>query len=161
VAIAKGDLFALPEHIEAYLGAVLVQLPAEHHLRGLDRERFVDRLTHYLAEINSTHPFREGNGRTQRTFIGQLAHDAGYRIDWSKLDPKLNIDASRAAHRGDNQPLRATLGGLITSPEQDDIKQLCSTASPRPVRPTGQSRSPAQPRGTPPASRRSPRRPKR
>ncbi len=63
------------------------------------------------GEINSTHPFRDGNGRTQRAFIGQLTHDAGYRIDWSKLDPRLNIDASGAAHRGDNQPLRAMLGG--------------------------------------------------
>lgn len=122
VAIAKGDLFALPEHIESYLAGVLAQLPAERHLRGFDCEPFVDRLTHYLAEINSTHPFREGNGRTQRAFISQLAHDAGYRIDWSKLDPRLNIDASRAAHRGDNQPLRAMFGGLITSREQDDIK---------------------------------------
>ncbi|MGH2870605.1 MAG: Fic/DOC family protein [Solirubrobacteraceae bacterium] len=122
VAIARHDLFALPEHIESYLGGVLAQLPAEQHLRGLDREAFVDRLTYYLAEINASHPFREGNGRTQRAFIGQLAQDAGYRIDWHRLDPQLNIDASRAAHRGDNQPLRAMLDGLIVTPEQDDIK---------------------------------------
>jgi cell filamentation protein len=71
VAIAKGDLFALPEHIASYLGGVLAQLPGEQHLRGLDREAFIDRLTHYLAEINATHPFREGNGRTQRAFVQQ------------------------------------------------------------------------------------------
>jgi fido (protein-threonine AMPylation protein) len=44
-------------------------------------------LTYYLAEINATHPFREGNGRTQRAFLQQLAEDAGYRIDWRTLDP--------------------------------------------------------------------------
>jgi hypothetical protein len=34
VAIAKGDLFALPQHIEPYLTSVLAQLPAENHLQA-------------------------------------------------------------------------------------------------------------------------------
>jgi fido (protein-threonine AMPylation protein) len=57
VAIVKGDdLFALPEHIDSYLGGGLAQLGDEQHLRDLDREPFIDRLAHYLAEINATHP---------------------------------------------------------------------------------------------------------
>jgi cell filamentation protein len=119
VAIAKDDLFALPQHIEPYLGAVLSQLAAENYLRGLDRDDLIDRLTHYLAEINATHPFREGNGRTQRAFLSQLAaNHAGYRIEWARLDPQRNLDASRAAHRGDNRPLRAILDELITEVEK-------------------------------------------
>jgi cell filamentation protein len=160
VSIAKGDLFALPEHIEPYLGGVLAQLAGEQHLRGLDRDPFIDRLTHYLAEINATHPFREGNGRTQRAFLQQLAQDASYRIDWRTLDPQENIDASRAAHRGDNQPLRAILAQLVTTPEQDEITRVLSAASPRPPRPTTTPTrsSSQQPR---PPTRRSSRAPKR
>jgi hypothetical protein len=45
VAIAKSDLLALPEHIETYLDSVLANLPREQHLKDLDRERFIDRLT--------------------------------------------------------------------------------------------------------------------
>jgi cell filamentation protein len=82
VVIAKDDLFALPENIVSYLGSVLAKLPAGRHLRGLTREQVIDRLTYYLAEINATHPFREGNGRAQRAFVAQLAADAGYRVDW-------------------------------------------------------------------------------
>ncbi|HBE13799.1 MAG TPA: hypothetical protein DEB10_07630 [Ruminococcaceae bacterium] len=32
------------------------------------------------------HPFREGNGRTQRVFISQLIRNAGYDIDFSEID---------------------------------------------------------------------------
>ncbi len=92
---------------------MLEELPRENYLRRLDRDQIVNRLTHYLAEINATHPFREGNGRTQRSFLGQLAADAGYLIAWERLDPQRNINASRVAHRGDNRPLRAMLAELI------------------------------------------------
>ena len=40
---------------------------------------------HYLGETNALHPFREGNGRAQRAFIGQVAREAGYEIEWSKI----------------------------------------------------------------------------
>ena len=34
---------------------------------------------------NHIHPFREGNGRTQRLFIAQLIRYAGYDIDFSEI----------------------------------------------------------------------------
>lgn len=113
VAIAKTDLFALPQHIESFLADALAKLAAEQHLRGLDRDRIVDRLAHYLAEINAAHPFREGNGRTQRAFIAQLGNQAGYRVAWERADATRNIDAFIAAMRGDNAPLRAMLHELV------------------------------------------------
>jgi len=113
VPIAKADLFALPEHIETYLGRVLRQLSGENYLRGLARERIIDRLAYYLAEINAVHPFREGNGRTQRAFISQLANQAGYRIAWERLDPQRNNDVSIASMRGDNGPLREMLNDIV------------------------------------------------
>ena len=42
--------------------------------------RFVGRQAHYLGEVNALHPFREGNGRAQRVFFGQLARDAGFTL---------------------------------------------------------------------------------
>jgi cell filamentation protein len=114
VAIAKDDsLFALPEHIEAYLRGLFEVLAAEDHLRGLARTDFLDRATHYHAELNAAHPFREGNGRAQRAFLGQLSRDAGHRLAWQRLDRERNIDAARASHRGDNSPLRALLDELL------------------------------------------------
>jgi len=36
-------------------------------------------------ELNAAHPFREGNGRTQRAFLRQLAATGGYRLELSQL----------------------------------------------------------------------------
>ncbi|WP_212762334.1 Fic family protein [Nocardia uniformis] len=66
-----------------------------------------------MAEVNAIHPFREGNGRAQRAFFGQLAREAGWLIDWSALDPDENVRASRASLRGDNGPLHAMLKRLV------------------------------------------------
>jgi cell filamentation protein len=113
VAIATGDLFALPQHIESYLAAALDRLADERDLTGLHVDLFIDRLAHYLAEINATHTFREGNGRAQRAFLGQLGNDAGYRIAWERTDPSTNNAASIASIRGDNRLLRAMLADLV------------------------------------------------
>jgi len=114
VKIAKGEsMFALPQHVAPYLTGVLSDLAKEDRLRGLERDEFVERLAYYYAEINAVHPFREGNGRTQRAFLGRVAADAGHPIDWTDLDPDGNIRASRASHRGDNEELKKLLGALI------------------------------------------------
>jgi cell filamentation protein len=114
VAIAKGDsLFALPQHLESYLNSLFGELAGEAFLRGLNPEQFLDRLTHHHAELNAAHPFREGNGRTQRAFLGQLAREAGHTLAWRRLDRERNIEAARASHRGDNGPLRDLLAELL------------------------------------------------
>lgn len=114
VSIAKEQsLFALPEHIEPYLRRVFSELASEHLLRGLSREELVDRVTHYHAELNAVHPFREGNGRTQRAFLGQLARDAGYHIAWERLEGKRNVEASKASLQGHDRLLRAMLNELV------------------------------------------------
>lgn len=114
VRIAKGgDLFALPEHIGPYLMTLLADLAREDRLQGLEREQFVERLTHYYAEINAVHPFREGNGRAQRAFLGQIAKAAGHPITWAHLDAERNVHAARESHRGNNSLLREMLSALL------------------------------------------------
>jgi cell filamentation protein len=66
-------------------------------LRSLERDAFIDRLTYYLGEVNAIHPFREGNGRTQRAFFEQLAYDAGFTLAWQHLDAARNIATLAAA----------------------------------------------------------------
>jgi cell filamentation protein len=115
VVLAKTDLFCLPEHIESYGTEIFSQLTEENRLHGLDRDHFIDRLAHYLSDVNALHPFRDGNGRAQRAFFAQLASDSGYRLDWQLIDPKINTDASVAAMQGDEEPMRRLLDE-ITQP---------------------------------------------
>ncbi|MGW0003170.1 Fic/DOC family protein [Nocardia grenadensis] len=113
IGIARTEPFCLPSHIDSYAAQVFGQLATENFLRGATRQVFVDRLTHFLAEVNAIHPFHEGNGRAQRAFFGQLARQAGHPIDWSLLDPVENATASRLWLVGDNRPLRGLLDRLV------------------------------------------------
>lgn len=114
VAIGKGAPFCPPHRLVPDAEVLFVQLARGRHLHGLDRSTFVDALTWLLAGLNRLHPFREGNGRTQRAFLAQLAADAGHPIRWAAMDPAENVAASRAAHRDDDTaPLRALLDPLV------------------------------------------------
>lgn len=113
VVIAKGSMFCLPQFIEPATAEISRQLRDESVLRGFARDAFIDRLTYYLGEVNAIHPFREGNGRTQRVFFEQLASQAGYRLDWQRLDADRNIAASDSIMRGDPGPMRKMLDELI------------------------------------------------
>lgn len=114
VSLGKaGQLFCPPQAIEQRAGEVFLALAARDHLRGLDRGRFLDALTELLAALTFLHPFREGNGRTQRAFVAQLARDARHRLDWAAMDATENDTASRAANEGDLEPLRSMLDTLL------------------------------------------------
>jgi cell filamentation protein len=113
VPIAKRDLFCLPQHIQSSAHDIFDALARERHLSGMSYEDFIDRLAHYLSNVNALHPFRDGNGRTQRAFFSQLAHDAGYRLQWQHVDYEQNNDASIAAMRGNEQPLRDMLTEVV------------------------------------------------
>jgi cell filamentation protein len=112
IAIAKGAMFCLPQYIEPAATEIFRLLCSDNFLRGLERGLFIDRLTYYLGEVNAVHPFREGNGRTQRAFFEQLAHDAGFTLAWQRLDADRNIAASVAIMRGDPEPMRKMLDEL-------------------------------------------------
>lgn len=117
VALAKpGSLFALPEHIASYAAELFDRLAEEERLRGLKLDRFAERLTYYYSEINALHPFREGNGRTQRAFLGQLALDAGHALSWEHLDAKALVHASQRSFQGDDLPLRRLLDEALGPP---------------------------------------------
>jgi cell filamentation protein len=113
VAIAKGSLFCLPQYIEPSAAEIFRQLRDENFLQSLERDAFIDRLAYYLGEVNAIHPFREGNGRTQRAFFEQLAYDAGFTLAWQHLDAARNIATSTATMRGDTAPMRKMLDELV------------------------------------------------
>lgn len=86
--ISKGTTtFAHPLHINSFGNDILKKLKNEQFLKGLDKEKFSERASYFLGEVNILHPFREGNGRVQREFFRLLALKNGYELDWSKISP--------------------------------------------------------------------------
>lgn len=86
VEIGKSDEYFLDY---TYIGNgarfVFNELSSENYLQGLNRDDFVKRLAYFYEQLNFIHPFREGNGRTQRIFWQRIANDAGYIINWPKI----------------------------------------------------------------------------
>lgn len=114
VEIAKGNTrFANSDAIEQAARELFEKLHTENLLKDLPRDEYVKHLAHYYSEINILHPFREGNGRTQRVFFSQLAAQADYRLAWERMDGDENLRICIAAYEGDESPLTAMLGQLL------------------------------------------------
>ncbi|MCC9184813.1 Fic/DOC family protein [Mycolicibacterium mageritense] len=64
---------------------VFDRLKAEQYLSDLPPEEFVERLGRYWGTIDSVHPFREGNTRTETIFFHQLCRNAGYDLGAEQL----------------------------------------------------------------------------
>jgi len=114
VEIAKGSTrFANSDIIEQAAGRLFEQLHAEDLLKSMPRDQYTARLAHYYSEINVLHPFREGNGRTQRVFFSQLVIEAEYRIAWERLNADESLRACIAAYEGDESLLATMLDELL------------------------------------------------
>ena len=73
----------------------------------------MDRRTYFLSEINAAHPFREGNGRTQREFIGKLALRAGYQLSWAKASREELYQVSENSMRANMSDLAVILNNAL------------------------------------------------
>ena len=94
VNISKGNPFCLFQYIPEQLNNLFKELKNEAYLSLLNENDLAARLAYYLGELNAIHPFREGNGRTQRIFIMELALKNGYILDLSHVEKKEMIRAS-------------------------------------------------------------------
>lgn len=91
------------------------ELRADNNVQGLDRDRFIDRLAHHYDQFNYIHPFREGNGRTQRVFWNRVARDANWQLDWREVHGWTNDRACRVARQQrDFGPLREMFDQIVT-----------------------------------------------
>jgi cell filamentation protein len=114
VEVAKGDTrFANAAVIEMAADGIFAALHTEHLLKDLSSTAYAARLAHYYSEINILHPFREGNGRTQRLFFDLLVRESGYRLAWERIDASENIAACVAAYQGNEERLMRMLAGLV------------------------------------------------
>ncbi len=62
---------------------------AYQRIEGEDKSSLARKLAELLDAVNYLHPFREGNGRTQREFLRLMAFKKGWRLN---LNPPDNID---------------------------------------------------------------------
>ena len=107
VDISKGTIFCLVQFIEIQFGILYEKLKKENYLADItDKKELSIRLAYYLGELNMIHPFREGNGRTQRIYIEQLCKNNGrFEIDFSEITKDEMLYASIQSARSNNDLL--------------------------------------------------------
>ena len=111
VDISKGTIFCLVQFIEEQFEDLYKKLKKEFFLSDItDKREMSLRLAFYLGEINIIHPFREGNGRTQRVYIEELCmNNDHFEIDFTEVTKAEMIAASVAAASCNNGLLEELL----------------------------------------------------
>lgn len=122
VNIAKGNQFCLAMNLDTYGSDLFKKLEQEHYLIDL-MGNAPHRLAYYLSEINVLHPFREGNGRTQRLFIEYLASVAGYRVDFSQVSAEDMIVASADSFACDYESIDRMFDRITTPISEEEQKR--------------------------------------
>ena len=110
----KGTSFARAEDIEKLAVACFERLKNQNYFQNLNLDSFIESITDFYCVTNILHPFREGNGRTQRVFLNQLALNAGYQIDFSNGDNDKLIIATIHAANGVDTYLKESLKEIIS-----------------------------------------------
>lgn len=95
VDIAKGTMFCNVKFLSSQADEIFGKLRNDRYLEGLSKDDFIKKLVFYFSEINALHPFRDGNGRSQREFIRSLAIRNGYIIQFAEVSEAEMIKASR------------------------------------------------------------------
>ncbi len=107
IDISKGDTrFCTFTRIEIEANKLLNALQQHNYFQGLEPQQLIPKLADLYCELNVIHPFREGNGRTQRIFFEHLIVYCGYGVDWSRIDSQaLWVQANIEGFYGKLDPL--------------------------------------------------------
>ncbi len=113
----KGTRFCPAAEIESRANLIFTRLRQLNFLRDMDHSGFVEELTDFYCSTNELHPFREGNGRTQRLFLSQLVQYTGYTLNFSDMDGDLLMIATIQAAQGVTNLLKQLLDEVVKPQE--------------------------------------------
>lgn len=106
VDLAKnGSVFCYVQNIDNMQQEIFDRLKRENYLQGLEKKDFILKLAELSGDLNALHPFREGNGRTIRCFLMQLANEAGYELLYENAEKDELLQADITAFGGNLQRL--------------------------------------------------------
>ena len=92
--------FVAPKSITDLGERIFLRLNKLNYFIGLPRQEFIVETADLYHTLNMLHPFREGNGRTERVFLVQFVRNAGYDIDYSVLNSDILMIGSIQAASG-------------------------------------------------------------
>ncbi|RVU37040.1 cell filamentation protein Fic [Rheinheimera riviphila] len=104
VDLAKGTTrFCTCGRVEAEARKWFKQLAALAQIGS--QEELVETVADLFCELNIIHPFRDGNGRTQRFFFEELLFALGYDLTWPEISQQDWVNANISGVELDLAPL--------------------------------------------------------
>lgn len=115
VNIAKGNsLFCPVLNLSGYADDIFRSYYKDCMRAKSNPEEFIHVLAEHYADLNALHPFREGNGRSQREFCRELCLKCGYLFDLTNTCRDEMLQASiDSLDKGNNTGLEAAFGKCI------------------------------------------------
>ncbi len=113
VDISKGSTrFCTCIRIDAEANKQFSRIPSLINIHS--RETLITVIADIFCELNIVHPFREGNGRTQRFFFEELFFFLGMNIVWPDISKEEWVEANISRYNGDLEPLTHILNVSIS-----------------------------------------------
>lgn len=115
VRTAKGgNWFCYPEYIDSYMKKLFERLSGDAFKPDSNPDDFINAAADFLTELNAIHPFREGNGRSQLSFMHLLGLRAGHALHLERIQRDTFLPAMIASFSGEIRPLKAELQKLLS-----------------------------------------------
>jgi cell filamentation protein len=108
-----GNWFCYPEHIDRFMKQVFAKLLTQTFQPGTPSADFIAGAADFLAELNAIHPFREGNGRSQLSFLHLVSIRADHPMRLDKIQRESFLPAMIASFSGTLDPLIIELAKLL------------------------------------------------
>lgn len=116
VNIVKGKtMFANALYVPAALEDLVTKLNRDITSKSITANNISEKLAYYYGELNMIHPFREGNGRTQKIFIEKVADKLGYSLQLEKVDSKKLLEVTIESVNGTGRPLKKVFEEVIVT----------------------------------------------
>jgi len=112
----NGESFVPPLNIMQPLSHFAERIAESDRLADTAEADLASEVAYLYDYANYAHPFREGNGRTQREFFDQLLARSGRGLAWDTIDMTRLHDAchlARAEVDSDIEPLEQLFADLI------------------------------------------------
>ena len=104
-----GNWSCFPEHIGRQMGLLFARLWTPLFQPGVDGDVFLTEAAASLGEHNAIHPFRDGNGRVQPSFLHLVALRTGHPLQFDRLAPEAFMPAVIQSFDGELVALREEL----------------------------------------------------
>ncbi len=115
VEIGKGNLFCTTPCIQSYAESVFNKYYSQCYSAKDNYEDFIRVFAENYGDLNALHPFREGNGRTQREFARLICLECGYDFNLSVASHYEMLEASKLSfNKADNSAFIKIFSKAVT-----------------------------------------------